>query len=98
MQNLEGRIKLSKYRMEQTWQAWVTLLLSIAAAYFISHILMPQLSWIPFMVSVVLVFGITIYMWWMENELQDSLNTIRKQHGLKEIVGKESYFGYLVRL
>ena len=97
MLHLAGRSRLAAVRWNHTWWAW-TIILIVIASCPIAHINhLPQLAQALVVVSLILVIGIVPYMWMVENKIQCELNTVRKQHGMKEIIGKERFWSYIKR-
>jgi len=97
MLQFKSRIALAGCRFKYTWWAWLLILILLIVwvanidSYDSLMLIMYVVGWFALMVIMM------VYMWYIENKLQDKLNTIRKQYGLKEICGKESFWKYSVR-
>lgn len=99
MSNWKGRTKLMECRMKHAGWAWLLAMLIIVAGAVVSGtpVLPVPLSFMVVPIMLASVLAMIPYMWYMENKLQDKLNIIRKQYGLKEVCGRESFWSYLVR-
>jgi len=97
MSEWKGRTRLAEFRMKHTWLVWLLVALIMVVGVILSYNLTAPLSSILVIVMIGVALATMPYMWYVENKLQDKLNVIRKQYGLKEVCGRESFWGYLVR-